>query len=110
MFGIIYIITNSINNKVYIGQTIQTLNARWQAHCRRGCFEEEQNMQIKRAIRKYGKNNFCIKELEKFGVKQVALFFTLYGAKSVRKKIYKELIKINTIKILLILPKSLVHL
>lgn len=71
MFGIIYIITNSINNKVYIGQTIQTLNARWQAHCRRGCSEEEQNMQIKRAIRKYGKNNFCIKELEKCCITEI---------------------------------------
>ena len=34
-----------------------------------------------------------IKELKKFKVKQVALFFTLYGTKSVRYKIYKELIK-----------------
>ena len=65
MFGIIYIITNSINSKVYIGQTIQTLENRWRAHCRTKCSFKEKNMHIKRAILKYGKNNFTIKELEK---------------------------------------------
>lgn len=65
MFGIIYIITNSINDKVYIGQTIQPLALRWQGHCRPGFSKNEQNMKIKRAIRKYGKENFTIKELEK---------------------------------------------
>lgn len=38
-----------------------------------------------------------IEELEQLKVKEVALFFTLYGTKSVREKIYKELIK-NRIK------------
>lgn len=70
MFGIIYIITNSINDKVYIGQTIQTLKSRWQAHCRKGSLEE-QNMQIKRAIRKYGKENFSIKELERCSIAEL---------------------------------------
>ena len=70
MFGIIYIITNSINDKVYIGQTIQTLKSRWQAHCRKGSLEE-QNMQIKRAIKKYGKENFSIKELERCSIAEL---------------------------------------
>ena len=64
MLGRIYIITNSINDKVYIGQTIQTLENRFKEHCRRGCTKAESNMHIKRAIFKYGKENFNIKELE----------------------------------------------
>lgn len=71
MFGIIYIITNSINDKVYIGQTIQTLKSRWQEHCRSGLSKGEQNMQIKRAIKKYGKENFSIKELEKCSIAEL---------------------------------------
>ena len=30
--GRIYKITNDINNKIYIGQTIKTLTKRWQQH------------------------------------------------------------------------------
>lgn len=68
MFGIIYIITNSINDKVYIGQTIQTLQERWQGHCRKAYSTNEANMHIKRAIFKYGKDNFAIKELERCSI------------------------------------------
>lgn len=64
MLGRIYIITNSINDKVYIGQTIQTLENRFKEHCRKGWSKAESNMHIKRAILKYGKENFKIKELE----------------------------------------------
>lgn len=71
MFGIIYIITNSINDKVYIGQTIQTLNKRWEGHCRKACSENEANMHIKRAIFKYGKDKFTIKELEKCNIEEL---------------------------------------
>ncbi len=71
MFGIIYIITNSINEKVYIGQTIQTLKERWQEHCRRPFSKSEANMKIKRAIFKYGKENFSIKELERCRVEEL---------------------------------------
>lgn len=65
MFGFIYIITNTVNNKVYIGQTIRTLEERWKEHCRTKCSTNELNMLIKRAIIKYGKDNFTITELEK---------------------------------------------
>lgn len=71
MFGIIYIISNSINNKVYIGQTIQSLKDRWIEHCRKSCSNNEANMHIKRAILKYGKENFTIKELERCKIDQL---------------------------------------
>lgn len=65
MSGIIYIITNKINNKVYIGQTIQPLKDRWYRHCQqKSLSDSELNMSIKRAILKYGKQNFNIEVLE----------------------------------------------
>jgi uncharacterized protein YifE (UPF0438 family) len=36
-----------------------------------------------------------IKELQKFNIKEVALFFTLFAKKNIREKIYKELLKAN---------------
>jgi group I intron endonuclease len=55
---IIYKITNNINGKVYIGQTIGTsLNRRFTQHSRR-------KYCIGAAIRKYGKENFTIEEID----------------------------------------------
>lgn len=66
MEGIIYKIENKINGKVYIGQTVQSLSSRWYRHCQlKGLSESESNMHIKRAILKYGKENFSISILEK---------------------------------------------
>lgn len=67
MFGFIYIITNKVNGKHYIGQTIRSIQDRWREHCREKCHSGELNMLIKRAIHKYGKENFTITELEKCG-------------------------------------------
>lgn len=64
MTGTIYKITNLINNKSYIGQTIQNLKDRWYRHCGTTKNQKEENMSIKRAIKKYGKQNFTIEPLE----------------------------------------------
>ena len=65
MKGIIYIIKNNINGKVYIGQTIQKLKDRWYRHCgKSGLSKNELNMHIKRATLKYGKENFTIEVFE----------------------------------------------
>lgn len=65
MKGIIYKVTNKINGKIYIGQTIQSLKDRWYRHCaKKSLSEAEMNMHIKRAILKYGKENFTIEALE----------------------------------------------
>ena len=61
--GYIYIITNDINNKVYIGQTKNTIQIRWNGHkhtSRSVC-----NMLISKAIKKYGVEHFAIREIEK---------------------------------------------
>lgn len=49
----IYIITNKINNKQYIGVTKNTLEKRWKSHL-------YDNNVISQAIKKYGKENFTI--------------------------------------------------
>lgn len=64
MIGRIYKITNLINNKVYIGQTIKSIKERWWGHCSHRGNKAEMNMRIKKAIREYGKENFIIEELE----------------------------------------------
>ena len=58
--GFIYKIVNNINSKIYIGQTTQSLNARWSGH--------KHDMQTKdshlyRAMRKYGIENFTIEPI-----------------------------------------------
>lgn len=48
---IIYLITNKINGKQYVGQTVRTLEERFKEHKRK-------NGVISRAIKKYGAENF----------------------------------------------------
>lgn len=56
---IIYKITNKLNGKVYIGQTIRTLTERWYGHC-----NAPTDMAIHNAIKKYGKENFTIEQID----------------------------------------------
>lgn len=64
--GFIYKVVNNVNGKVYIGQTIQSVRDRWYRHCSNAkCLsEKEKSMKIKRAILKYGKENFSVVTLE----------------------------------------------
>lgn len=55
----IYKITNKINNKVYIGQTKQSIQDRFIQHCNNA----DSVSAIAAAINKYGKENFLIEEL-----------------------------------------------
>lgn len=72
MIGHIYKVTNKINGKVYIGQTIQNVKDRWYRHCGySGLSKKEMNMHIKRAILKYGKENFIVETLEDCDVSEL---------------------------------------
>ena len=56
---VIYLITNKINGKRYVGQTIRPLSERWKDHCR-----ANDNNYFHNAIRKYGKENFELKIID----------------------------------------------
>ncbi len=58
---LVYKITNTINDKVYVGQTTQTIKKRWNGH---KCDSKKRpSMLISRAIRKHGIENFTIEEI-----------------------------------------------
>lgn len=61
----IYIITNLINNKQYVGQTIKGYKHRWETHCRLArLYGRNCKLLIDRVIAKYGANNFKCELLE----------------------------------------------
>lgn len=61
--GYIYLITNNITKKQYVGQTRQTIKKRFYQHCY-DANKMTSNMYIHKSIRKYGKEYFSIEELK----------------------------------------------
>ncbi len=59
----IYKITNVVNNKVYIGQTIRQIQDRFQRHIT-DAINCNLDTHFARAIRKYGKDNFKIEVID----------------------------------------------
>lgn len=57
----IYKITNTVNGKVYVGQTVQTLERRWALHKHQA---KHRNRPLYRSIRKYGIQHFVVELLE----------------------------------------------
>ena len=61
--GFIYLITNTINGKYYVGQTVNSIQTRWSQHkceAKRGI----PDVYFIRALKKYGPENFIVEELE----------------------------------------------
>jgi group I intron endonuclease len=56
---VIYLVTNKLNGKQYVGQTIRPLSERWRDHCRL-----DKNNYFHRAIQKYGAENFDIQVID----------------------------------------------
>lgn len=61
MNGFIYIIKNTINSKVYIGQTRVSVDKRWKEHLRHAQYGDQI---INRAMKKCGVDKFYIETLE----------------------------------------------
>ena len=59
--GFIYIIRNTVNNKVYIDQTKVSVETRWKEHLRHAQYGDQI---INRAMKKYGVDKFYIETLE----------------------------------------------
>lgn len=55
--GKVYLITNKVNGKQYVGQTIRTVEQRFNQHCRADSV-------IGVAIRKYGEINFTVEQID----------------------------------------------
>lgn len=63
--GYIYKITNLVNNKAYIGQTIDPVQKRWKEHIYAAYREKDDNRYyLHRAISKYGVDNFNFEIIE----------------------------------------------
>ena len=64
IMGYIYKIENTINNKVYIGQTVKTLSKRFSQH--RNNYDKPYFSQLSlyQAFKKYGIENFIFLEIE----------------------------------------------
>lgn len=62
----IYLITNTVNEKVYVGQTVKTKGylKRFEEHCYLAFDEKHRQTALSNAIRKYGAENFKVELLE----------------------------------------------
>ena len=82
----IYVITNLLNDRQYVGKTINTISQRFYQHCN----NDHYHTYIHNAIKKYGKENFTIeeictceddrwKELERFYIKKLHTHYSEGG-------------------------------
>lgn len=60
----IYKIINQINKKVYIGKTLETIEARWKEHIKDSKRERYEKRPLYAAFKKYGIDNFIVEEVE----------------------------------------------
>ena len=61
VYGVVYLITNLVNGKVYVGQTVQPLAYRFRQHYYDS--NRETRKPLQKAIREYGRSNFSIEPL-----------------------------------------------
>lgn len=62
MYGIIYVVTNTVNGKQYVGQTTYPLEVRWCGHLKSA--KEDSQCLLYRSIRKYGTDKFTIEQID----------------------------------------------
>lgn len=60
----IYKIVNDINNKIYIGKTLNSIKERWRQHCKDFKKERCEKRPLYDAMNKYGIEHFHIEEVE----------------------------------------------
>lgn len=82
-YGSIYIIKNKLNDKVYVGQTIFSVETRWKKHLN----SYNPNTAIAKALNKYGAENFLFQEIcscfDKESLNEMEKYFiSLYNSTS----------------------------
>ncbi len=70
----VYLITNKINKKKYVGQTIKPINVRWYQHG----LETSQVSCLRNAVNKYGKEKFSIEVLHECNTKEEMDFVEIF--------------------------------
>lgn len=108
-YGRIYIIRNTINNKVYIGQTKVSLKLRFQNHL--SAARKGKDYIIGKAIRKYGEENFYIELLEECTIEELnerEKYWILYFNSTNNKFGYNVSIGGNVVRTTKELDKNLV--
>lgn len=68
--GKIYKIINNVNNKIYIGCTVNSLEKRFYEHLYR-CFKTDYKSKLYNSIKKYGEENFTIELIEECDVSNI---------------------------------------
>ena len=71
--GYIYVITNKINGKQYVGKTINTIEERFKQHLRDSNKVTLEQRPLYKAIKKYGKENFSVSLLEECSFKELSV-------------------------------------
>ena len=64
-YGLIYLVTNTVTGKVYVGQTISTVQARWKGHCNAG-----KGSRLWLSIETHGRAAFSIEKIDEALTKQ----------------------------------------
>ena len=72
MNGFIYKIVNDINDKIYIGKTLTSIEKRFSEHKRESCRNQKKNRPLYNAMSKYGYNNFHIELVEEIPIEELS--------------------------------------
>jgi group I intron endonuclease len=64
-YGRIYLVTNTVTKRVYVGQTIGTLKARWKGHC-----NAPKSSRLRLSIDMHGREAFTIEQIAEAQTKQ----------------------------------------
>ena len=67
----IYLISNDVNNKLYVGKTVSTIDIRYNKHISEA-FTQHSDYAIHRAMRKYGISHFKVTEIENCSLEEVS--------------------------------------
>lgn len=79
-YGVIYLVTNKVTGKVYIGQTIGPIAARWKGHCNAG-----KSSRLWHSIETHGRAAFSVEKIDEALTKQELdelerFYIAAYGA------------------------------